>query len=97
MNDNEIVDHIESNPLSATLDYLIRDARRNHFIFTKFLCVAPFPPVLFVFFSEKVLCVGNWILSHLSFFGHFWPHSLSNQALAVKIQLISNYYLFTTR
>ena len=49
----------------STLDYLIRDARRNQFIFPKFLCVAPFPPVSFVFFSEKVLCVGNWILSRL--------------------------------
>ena len=54
-----------------TLDYLIRDARRNQFIFSKFLCVAPFPPVSFVFFSEKVLCVGNCMLSRLTIFDIF--------------------------
>ena len=51
--------------MMTTLDYLIRDARRNQFIFPKFLCVAPFPPVSFVFFSEKVSCVGNCMLSRL--------------------------------
>ena len=52
----------------STLDYLIRDARRNYFISPTFLCVAPFPPVSFVFFSEKVLRVGNCIRICLSFF-----------------------------